>query len=425
MPGTITIGSIIHAHPFSATPIHASATGPESLHLSAVIDVAGPPPETVTYRPCRPSRKQETSFKNIKKAVPAGSMRAAHGLYQALPELTRDERLAVTTKPFQQRLLRFFETLISMADYDTMTVRVPWGGRDKAFKEQDARPGLADWLGICRRTVANYLTLLHKWGYLGTVASGRSAEMVREKDAEGNELPVYVICIPSTLAAVPDVPESADVDKTCTPTAPLGVEPSSDKKFLTRTRGKKPQKGHGCAVNFIEGGASAAAPTFSENRRVAHWPAHVPTKRKGQRWGASAEIRHQIYALRPLSAKYIANVLKPWFKDGWTVSDILESIDRKPDGTLWPHDGAPVTRNTQRLAEWLRSRMMAHTIDGRPMTSPDRRKAAQSIQIQAQARATSERRDKQRAERQAGLYIPTIPWRDRLALMQATNPTDH
>ncbi|MHA7306595.1 hypothetical protein ACX80E_15365 [Arthrobacter sp. TMN-49] len=321
---------------------------------------------------------QERGKKHIKKAVPAGSMRAAHGLYQALPELGRDERLAARTRPFQRRLLGFFEKLISMTDYDTMTVRVPWGGRVKCFGEADARPGLAEWLGISRRTVANYLTLLHAWGYLGTVASGRSAEMVREKDAKGNELPVYVICIPSTLAAVPDAPESADVDKTCTPTAPLGVEPSSEKKFLTRTRGKKPQKGHGCAVNFIEGGASAAALTFPENRTEPLWPAHAPTKRKGQRWSASAEIRRQIYALRPLSQKYIANVLKPWLKEGWTVSDILTNIDRKPDGTLWPHDGAPVTRNTQRLSEWLRGRMMAHTIDGKPMTSPDRRKAAEA-----------------------------------------------
>lgn len=271
--------------------------------------------------------------------------------------------------------------------------------------------------------MANYLKLLHVWGYLGTVASGRSAEMVREKDAEGNELPVYVICIPSTLAVVPDAPEPVDVDKTCTPTAPLGVEPSSDKKFLTRTRGKKPQKGHGCAVNFLEGGASAAAPTFSENRTVPHWPAHVPTKRRGQRWAAAAEIRHHHYALRPLSAKDLANVLRPWLKDEWTVSDLMNAIDTRPDGSRWPHDGAPVTRNTQRLREWLRTRLNAWTIDGHPMHSPDRRKAAEHVQIRAEARAASERLDKQRAERQAGLFVPAIPWRDRLALIQAAAGT--
>ena len=348
-------------------------------------------------------------------------MRAAHGLYQALPELRRDERLAARSRPFQCRLLAFFEKLISMADYDTMTVRVPWGGRGKAFKEKDARPGLAEWLGICRSTINNYRRLLESWGYLGTVARGRSADFVREKKAEGNELPVYVICIPSTLSAVPDVPESADVDKTCTPTAPLGVEPSSTKKFLTRTRTNRPQKGHGCAVNFIEGVASAAVLTSPTNRPDEHWPAHATTKRRGHRWAAAAEIRHHQYALRPLSAKDLASVLKPWLKAGWTVSDIMNAIDTRPDGSRWPHDGAPVTRNTQRLREWLRTRLSAWTIDGQPMHSPDRRKAAENIQIQAQARAEDERRIKKRAELHAGLFIPTIPWRDRLALIQAKN----
>nr|AXV46477.1 hypothetical protein pA44BH1_p33 [Arthrobacter sp.]AXV46514.1 HtH domain protein [Arthrobacter sp.] len=364
----------LHTSPLCAPEITLDCDQRVSLTL---VSPATPTDEVVSYRPCRVSRKQERSKKHIKNAVPPGSMRAAHGLYQALPELSRDERLAARTRPFQRRLLGFFEKLISMTDYDTMTVRVPWGGRVKCFGEADARPGLAEWLGISRRTVANYLTLLHKWGYLGTVASGRSAVMVREKDAEGNELPVYVICIPSTLAAVPDALEPADVDKTCTPTAPLGVEPSNEKKFLTRTRTNKPQKGHGYAVNFITGGASAAVPTFSGNRTVPHWPAHATTKRRGQRWAAAAEIRHRHYALRPLSAKDLASVLKPWLKAGWTVSDIMNAIDRKPDGSQWPHDGAPVTRNTQRLREWLRTRLNAWTIDGHPMHSPDRRKAAQ------------------------------------------------
>ena len=195
----------------------------QSVSLALVTPT--PTDEVVRYRPCRVSRKQERSKKHIKNAVSVGPMRAAHGLYQALPELCRDECLA-----------------------------------------------------------------------------GRSVGYVREKDAEGNELPAYVICIPSTLAAVRDSPESGDVDKTCIPRAPLGVEPSSENKFLPRTRAKKSQKGYGCAENFIEGSASAAVPTLSGNRTIPHWPAHVTTKRRGQRWATAAEIRHDHYALRPLSA---------------------------------------------------------------------------------------------------------------------------
>lgn len=116
------------------------------------------------------------------------------------------------------------------------------------------------------------------------------------------------------------------------------METSSNTKNLTRTRTKKYHKGHGYAVHSIEGGTSAAAPTLGENREATpHWPAHAPTKRRGQRWAAAAQIRHQKHST-PL-------------------------------------------------------RMDPHP---------------------------PERLDKKRAERQAGLFVPAIPWRERLALIQRT-----
>ena len=308
-------------------------------------------------------------------------MRAAHGLYQALPALQHDARLALHTKPFQRRLLAFFEKLISMADYDTMTVRVPWGGRDKAYGEADARPGLVEWLGISRRTVANYFTFLGKLGYVGTVASGRSAEKVREKTAEGNELPVYVICIPSELKAVPDLPAAPVVDETCTPTAPSGVVQLHIEDLLTHTREEKHQKGRRSAPHLIPGAASGAGVTAADLRPGVYWDPHKTTKRRGQRWAAAEEIRARCFALRPLSKKDLASVLRPWLVSGWTVSDVLNAFNEKPDGTKWPHDGVPITRHTQRLRGWVLYHLEAWTIDGEPMRSPDARKADQHAEI--------------------------------------------
>lgn len=381
-----------------STSLHVRTLSSTETAVDTPSDDQTPPAlDAVTYLPCRVSRWQEKTLKHVKAAVPPGSMRAAHGLYQALPELRMDERLTTRTRPFQRRLLDFFEKLITMTDYTTMTVRVPWGGRT----EKDARPGLAEWLGIHRSTVRNYVRLLREWGYLGTVAAGRSAEYVREKNAEGNELPVYVICIPSPLHAVPN--ESAIVDEICPPTAPLGGEPPRSKEFLTRTRAKSPEKGHGSAASHTSGAASGAPTASQPNRPVEHWPAHVTTKRRGQRWAAAAEIRHRCYALRPLSAKDLASVLKPWLKAGWTVSDVMNAIDRKPDGSLWPHDGAPVTRNTQRLRGWLHGRMESWTIDGHPMHSPDRRKAAQEAHNKVLRRIELDREMERLAEHAAYL----------------------
>lgn len=375
------------------------------------------PSEPVTYKTPRLSRRQECNPRHVKRAVPEGSVKAAHGLYEALPMLCQDKRLGTLTKPLQRRLAVFYEQLILMTDYTTMTVRVPWGGRGKAYKEKDARPGLAEWMNVSRRTVANYLRTLMAWGYLGTVARGRSAEFVREKNAEGNELPVYVICIPKTHKN--EVPAADDVDKICTPPAPLGVVPSNEKEFLTRTRGKKPEKGHGYAANPIKSAASGAVATTGADRKVTHWPIHATTKRRGQRWAAAAEIRKECFPLRPLSAKDLASVLRPWLKAGYTVDDLRHALDVRPDGTLWPHDGAPVTRQTQRLREWVRTRLSAWTVEGEPMTPPSRHKAAEQTRARAQARAEEERRQKKRAERQAGLFVPAISWRDRLALHAA------
>ncbi|MEQ4568471.1 hypothetical protein [Paenarthrobacter sp. CAP02] len=330
-------------------------------------------------------------------------MRAAHGLYQALPALLHDARLALHTKPFQRRLLAFFEKLISMADYDTMTVRVPWGGRDKAYGEADARPGLAEWLGISRRTVANYFSLLEEWGYVGTVASGRSAEKVREKTAEGNELPVYVICIPSPLKAVPDLPAETAVDEICTPTAPSGVVQLHVEGLLTHTREEKYQKGRGSAPQPISGSASGAVVTTETPRQGAYWDPHKTTKRRGQRWAAAEEIRAHCFALRPLSKKDLASVLRPWLVDGWTVSDVLNAFNKKPDGTDWPHDGVPITKHTQRLRGWVLNRLNAWTVDGEPMRSPDQRKAFEHAEILRRHAAEQRRILEQQAEHAARL----------------------
>jgi hypothetical protein len=59
--------------------------------------------DVVSYRLCRVSWKQERNKKHIKNAVSAGSIRAAHGLYQALPELGREERLARGRRRCHQR----------------------------------------------------------------------------------------------------------------------------------------------------------------------------------------------------------------------------------------------------------------------------------------------------------------------------------
>ncbi|TSE15682.1 hypothetical protein B1A87_006980 [Arthrobacter sp. KBS0703] len=48
---------------------------------------------------------------------------------------------------------------------------------------------------------------------------------------------------------------------------------------------------------------------------------------------------------------------RDFFLAGWTVADILPALDWMPDGTQWPHSGAPDTKDPRRMRDWLRHRL--------------------------------------------------------------------
>ncbi|MDQ4504409.1 hypothetical protein [Sinomonas sp. ASV322] len=77
----------------------------------------------------------------------------------------------------------------------------------------------------------------------------------------------------------------------------------------------------------------------------------------------------------------VAAVLRPFFIAGWCASDVLHALDWRPDGTRWPHDGAPTWADTSRVRGWLRYRLAGWTRDGEPVRSPEqRRQAARTAQ---------------------------------------------
>ncbi|WP_427019527.1 hypothetical protein ACQCSX_23435 (plasmid) [Pseudarthrobacter sp. P1] len=322
-------------------------------------------------------------------AVPKGSVRAAHSR-QTMAALLHHESYAARNRNGQATIMAVLRALIERADYDTMTTRPGW-------------EALITATGTSRTTVARVLRLLVAWGIIGRVAAGRQAKYAAAgPDGERiNEAAVYVLCTPSPLALV---------DKVGTPPALGGSH--LNKKELTHTRAREKNINHGVAPPrlIVEGATSGAPAAQVPWRPELLWPAHRTTKRHVQRVAAASEIRYRSFPLRCMTPKDVASSCRDFFLAGWTVADILHALDWRPDGTLWPHSGAPDTKDAWRMRGWLRHRLSAwRTEAGEPLRSRDQQAAARAAALRREQEAERRRILERQAERAAQLDAGESP----------------
>ncbi|MGP5220402.1 hypothetical protein [Arthrobacter rhombi] len=319
----------------------------------------------------RVSRLRETNRDVVLRAVPDGSVRAAHGTHvqKALTEHLEYPRHYAS----RQRTLRtVLAALIARADYETMTTRPGW-----AY--------LTEQTGKSRRTIARALTTLRTWGLIGIVASGRTAAYasLNEQGERTNEAAVYVLCTPSPLAVLPSPTDSA-VDENGTPPALGGSHLITLKEPHTRARGKH-LSGAATPPDNIAGGSAAETPP-TPYRPELLWPAHKTTASKKQRLSAASELRRRVFLLRPMGTKDVTSSVRDFLLCGWTVSDLHYALDHQPDGTPWPHDGVPADATAPRLRGWLRYRLNAwRTTTGEPHRSRDQQHANRATEKRATA----------------------------------------
>jgi hypothetical protein len=111
-----------------------------------------------------------------------------------------------------------------------------------------------------------------------------------------------------------------------------------------------------------------------------------------------------------MTAKDVASSCRDFFLAGWTVADILHALDWRPDGTLWPYDGAPETKEAWRIRGWLRHRLGAwRTEAGEPLRSRDQREAARVAAIRREQDAARQRLLERQTERAAQLNVEDSP----------------
>lgn len=348
--------------------------------------ILGPVPRRSTRRV---NRSAETSREVVRAAVPKGSLRAAHG-NQVTAHLRNLLAVRGMRADGQRNRLRTMAYLIARTDYDTMTCRPGW----------DA---IAEVVGCHRRTVARYLAEFEAWGLLGRVAGGRQARYAAPgPDGEKiNEAAVYVLCIPSPLALLRGEQKPV-VDINATPPA-LGGSHLKEKD-LTHTRARENESPSAVAPPRLSksGAASGATTPLVPWRPEIRWPAHRTTSRKIQRQAAASEIWYRSFALRCLSIKDLASICRDFFLAGWTVADILHALDWQPDGTPWPHSGAPTTKEAARIRGWLKHRLAAwRTETGEPRRSRDQQAAAKSAAYRREQALERHRLLEHQAERAA------------------------
>lgn len=342
-----------------------------------------------TPRRRRVNRSQETASAVVLAAVPAGMVRAAHGR-QTMTALLTHEKFALRNRNGRATIVAVLRALIERADYESMTARPGW-------------EALIEATGTSRTTVARVLRLLVAWGVIGRVAGGRQAKYAAAgSDGERiNEAAVYVLCAPSPLALV---------NKVGTPPA-LGGSHLKEKELThTRARGKSFTTDVAPPRLIVEGAASGAPTAQVPWRSELHWPAHRTTKRRIQRVAAASEIRYRSFPLRCMTPKDVASSCRDFFLAGWTVADILHALDWRPDGTLWPHSGAPDTKDGWRMRGWLRHRLSAwRTEAGEPLRSRDQQEAARAAARRREQEAERRRILERQAERAARLDAGESP----------------
>lgn len=301
-----------------------------------------------------------------------------------LDVLEQHPQFATLLRPRREGLRAVLSALVSVADRDTMTSRPGW-----AY--------IATRTGCSRRSIARHLRTLREWGLLGLVATGRSAayaprrlDGTREADAA-----VYVLACPAQLADTPQPPKekparrivSVQIDSTVDE---IGTPP--------REAGPSPFRGE---VTHTRAHAREAHPT--ESRPDQLWPRRQGAKTKKQQKQAAAELRRWCgLALRHLSAADIASVCRDFFAAGWTLADIRHSLDERPDGSRWPHDGAPSTDDPRRLRGWMRHRLAVWRADsGAVVESRSQRILREAAARKARVVAERAQSQRSRAERAA------------------------
>ena len=277
---------------------------------------------------------------------------------------------------------------------------------------------VAELVGCCVRTVQRWLRRLEQWGLLGLVAGGRSARwapLARTQDADGrvvlerrNEAAVRSLVVPEELAADAQAPATAasvgrgpvdsegpagpDCGLRCHPYPWLGnLDPRTRARGGLGGEGLVPLRGAEASL----GAAARPGGRVGPSRRRTWWSPRRTRSKEEAVLGLARELQERMVVLRGCSDRYVMRVIKAFGEAGWSVGDLVVAMDRRPDGSAWPHSG---DRGVREPARWLIHRLSAW-LDGQgvPRLSWRQERAVAHERAMAERKARMVAREAERA----------------------------
>ena len=288
-------------------------------------------------------------------------------------------------------------------------------GASRTTRVVNAR--VAELAGCCVRTVQRWLRRLEEWGLLGLVAGGRSARwapLARSQDAEGrvvlerrNEAAVRSLVVPEGMvAAAPALASSSSVVRgsvgneglaepgcgsRCHPYPSLGILDPRTRARGGVSEGLVPLRG----ADPHRGAAARPDGWVDPSRRRAWWSPRRTRSTEEVVLRLARELQERLRVLRGCSDRYVMRVIKPFAEAGWSVGDLVIAVDRRPDGSSWPHSG---DRGVREPARWLIHRLSAWLDGGGvPVASWRQERRAAHERALAERRAAHERALAERA----------------------------
>ena len=387
---------------FARVELESKASNPTNTLCGAGVSVGFVPnPAVRKWR--RPSTAMERSRLLVAASVPEGCVLAPR--VSVWLETVREMAEAHGLRAAQvSMVVRVARGLCDWVDGASRTTRV-------------VNDRVAELAGCCVRTVQRWLRRLEQWGLLGLVAGGRSARwapLVRSQGTDGqvvlerrNEAAVRSLVVPEELAAAAQAQASAaslgrgPVDSEgpagpgcgsrCHPYPLLGILDPRTRARGGVSEGSEPLRG---AEAFL-GAAARPGGRGRGDRRRAWWSTRRTRSTEEAVLGQARELQERLRVLRGCSDRYVMRIVKPFEEAGWSVGDLVVAIDRRPDGSAWPHSG---DRGVREPARWLIHRLSAWLDEaGAPQLSWRQESQAAHERVMAERRAAHERAVAERA----------------------------
>ena len=243
------------------------------------------------------------------------------------------------------------------------------------WRGKTSRPGhkhLAAAAGCSLRTVRRIMRWLEAEGFAGLVSPGSTPDfrpgVLRQADgAEGNLAAVYVLATPRKLTRTDC--SSAEFGRLSEFRRNSGTDPCA-----REARAGTPDP--------LSERAPRALPVL---RRAAEpWPRWQAPKTRTESMAAAAVVRNHARLLGQLSAEHWRSLIRRYSDAGWTAGDVLEALDRRPDGSQHWH-----TAGVRSVAGWARYRLgLWLDPHGRPVLAPSAVRAAERERVRADQERT-------------------------------------